>query len=71
MQDYNKHNKQIDDNLVWMFARMHVMCADGIVHEMLSHLCYTHLSMEPVIIGFYRQLASSHPVLKLMLPHFR
>eukprot|EP01087_Luapelamoeba_hula_P006965 TRINITY_DN1704_c0_g1_i2.p1 TRINITY_DN1704_c0_g1~~TRINITY_DN1704_c0_g1_i2.p1 ORF type:complete len:1532 (-),score=208.78 TRINITY_DN1704_c0_g1_i2:397-4689(-) len=55
----------------WLFARMHVMAADGIVHEMVSHLAFTHLAMEPIVIGFHRQLAVDHKIFQLMFPHFR
>eukprot|EP01116_Phalansterium_solitarium_P019892 TRINITY_DN5718_c0_g1_i2.p1 TRINITY_DN5718_c0_g1~~TRINITY_DN5718_c0_g1_i2.p1 ORF type:complete len:1033 (+),score=379.24 TRINITY_DN5718_c0_g1_i2:266-3364(+) len=58
------------DGLVWLFARMHAAQADSIYHEMVSHLGYTHLALEPIIIAFYRQLNKRHPVFRLMKPHF-
>jgi hypothetical protein len=58
------------DALVWLFARMHVTCADSQIHQSISHLGMTHLAMEPVVISFFRQLAPTHPLMEFMRPHF-
>jgi arachidonate 5-lipoxygenase len=55
----------------WMFAKMLLGNSDAIQHEMSSHLMGTHLAMEPIVIGFHRQLPDTHPVRRLMQQHFR
>ncbi len=57
--------------LDWLFAKLCVQIADGNHHEMNSHLCRTHLVMEPIAIGTARQLAENHPLSLLLKPHFR
>eukprot|EP00479_Gromia_sphaerica_P000091 TRINITY_DN10080_c1_g1_i1.p1 TRINITY_DN10080_c1_g1~~TRINITY_DN10080_c1_g1_i1.p1 ORF type:complete len:153 (-),score=16.36 TRINITY_DN10080_c1_g1_i1:170-628(-) len=50
------------------------MCAlnaDTQYHEMISHLGYTHLAMEPVIISFHSALTDDHLLLRLMFPFFK
>jgi len=56
--------------LDWLFAKLCVQIADGNHHEMNSHLCRTHLVMEPIAIGTARQLAENHPLSLLLRPHF-
>jgi arachidonate 15-lipoxygenase len=56
--------------LDWLFAKLCVQIADGNHHEMSSHLCRTHLVMEPIAIGTARQLAENHPLSLLLKPHF-
>jgi arachidonate 5-lipoxygenase len=41
---------------------MHAMCSDAALHEMVYHLQYTHLAMEPIAMAFFRQLPAEHPV---------
>eukprot|EP00038_Savillea_parva_P002296 m.112944 g.112944 ORF g.112944 m.112944 type:complete len:1353 (-) comp10791_c0_seq1:100-4158(-) len=71
--DNPARNRQFypDDSKTWLFAKMIVANADAIHHEMSTHLALTHLVMEPIVIGFHRQLKASHPIFKLMVPHFR
>lgn len=57
--------------LVWLYAKMCVQMADGNHHEMSSHLCRTHLVMEPFAIVTARQLGKNHPLGLLLKPHFR
>jgi len=54
-----------------MFARMHSMHSDALVHEFVQHLGFTHLAVEPIIIAFYRTLPAKHPLMMLMNPHFK
>ena len=56
--------------LVWLFAKMHVMCADANVHESYAHLAMTHLTMEPIIVAARRQFAATHSIFKTLNPHF-
>ena len=55
----------------WMRAKLFVQVADITQHELLTHLCYTHLSMEAFAIATPRRLPSNHPVYRLLKPHFR
>lgn len=60
-----------DDASRWLAAKLAFQAADGVVHEMSSHLGRTHLVMEGVAIASHRQLDEHHPVLRLLMPHFR
>jgi arachidonate 15-lipoxygenase len=56
--------------LDWLFAKLCVQIADGNHHEMSTHLCRTHLVMEPIAIATAHQLAINHPLSILLKPHF-
>ncbi|HLO88453.1 MAG TPA: lipoxygenase family protein [Nostocaceae cyanobacterium] len=58
----------IDD---WQKAKLYFQIADATHHELISHLCYTHLAMEALAIATPRQLPSNHPVYQLLSPHFQ
>jgi arachidonate 15-lipoxygenase len=58
----------VDD---WMRAKLYVQTADVTFHELISHLCYTHLAMEAFAIATPRQLPASHPLYRLLQPHFQ
>lgn len=60
-----------DNPLDWFYAKICVQIADGNHHEISSHLCRTHLVMEPFAIVTARQLAQTHPLGLLLRPHFR
>ncbi|XWK89585.1 MAG: lipoxygenase family protein [Phormidium sp.] len=60
-----------DNPLTWFKAKICVQIADGNHHEMSSHLCRTHLVMEPFAVATARQLASNHPLGLLLRPHFQ
>lgn len=55
---------------VWLFAKMHAQTADAQVHEMVSHLGFSHVALETIVLAFNRQLPADHPVLKLIQLHF-
>ncbi|MCY7275377.1 MAG: lipoxygenase [Phormidesmis sp. CAN_BIN44] len=61
-------NSDADD---WMRSKLFVQVADITQHELLTHLCYTHLSMEAFAIATPRRLPANHPVYRLLKPHFR
>jgi arachidonate 5-lipoxygenase len=69
-QTNNRLYTPADSEVVWILARMFAMEADGLYHEMVQHLCFTHLTVESIIIGLNRQLPADHPILKFMEPHF-
>jgi arachidonate 15-lipoxygenase len=55
----------------WLFAKMHVACADNQYHQWLFHLGYAHLAMEPVIIAWHNALPEGHVIRELLAPHTR
>jgi len=58
----------------YLFAKMHVACADIQVHEFAYHLGLSHLLMEPFAIAHYNvwdKRFSDHKLGKLMEPHFK
>lgn len=55
----------------WMQAKLFVQTADVTYHELIVHLCDTHLAMEAFAIATPRQLPATHPIYRLLRPHFR
>jgi arachidonate 15-lipoxygenase len=55
----------------WMRAKLYVQVADVTQHELITHLCFTHLAMEAFAIATPRRLPSEHPLYRLLRPHFR
>jgi|CXWL01.1.fsa_nt_gi arachidonate 15-lipoxygenase len=55
----------------WRIAKyiVNVICA--IQHEAVAHLGDCHLIIEPMVVAAHRQLSEQHPLLKLLIPHFR
>lgn len=58
------------DGEMWQKAKICVSCADANHHELVSHLGRTHLLIEPIVVATHRQLGDSHPIGRLLLPHF-
>eukprot|EP00457_Paulinella_chromatophora_P000431 gb/GEZN01000431.1/.p1 GENE.gb/GEZN01000431.1/~~gb/GEZN01000431.1/.p1 ORF type:complete len:1192 (+),score=90.52 gb/GEZN01000431.1/:733-4308(+) len=58
-----------ESSRVWVFAKMHVTCADAMMHQCVTHLALTHLALEPIIVTLRRQLTSTHPITVLLKPH--
>ncbi|XP_041357698.1 allene oxide synthase-lipoxygenase protein-like [Gigantopelta aegis] len=54
----------------WAIVKMWFNLADCAVHQSLTHLAYTHLLMEGVSVATQRNLSQSHPLFKLLAPHF-
>lgn len=59
-----------DPPFTWILAKMWFNNADVCVHQAITHLGFTHLIMEGVAVVTHRQLSQSHPVFKLLAPHF-
>ena len=53
----------------WLFAKMHVSSADCQFHEAGAHLGPIHLTLEPILIAFFRAFSQAHPVYKFLHPH--
>ena len=58
------------DGYSWRLARNCVLAAHNTYHEVLTHLGFTHLMSEPVLIAAVRNLAVNHPVAVLLRRHF-
>lgn len=52
----------------WLLAKSVVNHADMWQFQMNSHLLYTHLGMEAVVVVTHRRLSEAHPVFKLLKP---
>jgi len=59
----------ISQNL-WTLVKMWYNNADCAYHEAVAHLGGTHLTIEGVALVTNRQLSLSHPIYKLLAPHF-
>lgn len=59
-----------DPPYTWLLAKMYYNNADAMYHQSLTHLGFTHLMMEGVVVCTHRNLSPSHPLFRLMAPHF-
>ena len=59
-----------DPKYTWIMAKMWFNNADSAVHQAWTHLGYTHLMMEGIAVITHRNLSISHPIFKLLAPHF-
>jgi arachidonate 15-lipoxygenase len=55
----------------WRLAKHICNVMQAIQHESVAHLGDCHLIVEPIVVAAHRQLHANHPLLKLLLPHFR
>lgn len=59
-----------DPQYTWILAKIWFNNADAQYHQAVTHLGYTHLVMEGIVIITHRNLSQSHPLFKLLAPHF-
>lgn len=59
-----------DPPFTWLLAKMWFNSADAAVHQALTHFAFTHLMMESICVSMHRHLSPSHPIFKLLYPHF-
>ena len=55
-----------DEPLDWLLAKTWFKNADCQIWQMISHLSYTHLLLEPFAVAFFRCLPPPHPIHKLL-----
>ena len=58
------------DGWTWQMAKHAVHAVDGTYQEVVCHLGWTHLVVEPFVVATRRHLAEQHPVYALLSPHF-
>ena len=58
------------DGLAWRMAKTAVQTADMNVNGVVAHFGLCHAVTESFLCASHRQLAPSHPLLHLLLPHF-
>ncbi|KAG1686591.1 Allene oxide synthase-lipoxygenase protein [Nymphon striatum] len=54
----------------WILAKIFYNCAESVHHQMAVHLGVNHVLMDMAAISLLREVSPSHPVYKLMKPHF-
>jgi len=54
----------------WRYAKLCVQVSDWTCHELTVHLTNTHLVEEVVIVAAHRTLPVTHPVYRLLEPHW-
>ncbi|KAG1666862.1 Allene oxide synthase-lipoxygenase protein [Nymphon striatum] len=59
-----------DPPYTWMLAKMFYNNADANYHQCVLHIGKTHLMMESFWVCTNRNLSPSHPLYKLLAPHF-
>jgi arachidonate 15-lipoxygenase len=64
-------NSNDPNHLKWRIAKFFVNALGAMHHESIAHLGDCHLIIEPTVVAARRQLADQHPILKLLIPHFR
>ncbi|KAF0309260.1 Allene oxide synthase-lipoxygenase protein [Amphibalanus amphitrite] len=56
---------------LWLLAKMYFNCSEAQHHTVLTHMGLGRLLMEGVAVCTQRNLSPSHPLHRLLAPHFR
>lgn len=67
----NCSNANDANGLKWQIAKFITNSICAVQHESVAHLGACHLTVEPIVVASHRQLSAQHPLMKLLLPHFR
>ncbi|XP_052075776.1 allene oxide synthase-lipoxygenase protein-like [Mytilus californianus] len=59
-----------DPVYTWMLAKLWYNQAEATYHQALTHLNFTHFMMEGICVATKRNLSPSHPIFRLLNPHF-
>lgn len=59
-----------DPASTWLVAKMYYNNAEAQHHQGFTHLGRTHILMEGLCVCTHRNLSPSHPLFKLLAPHF-
>ncbi|XP_071487669.1 polyunsaturated fatty acid 5-lipoxygenase-like [Diadema antillarum] len=60
-----------DPKYTWMLAKMWFNLADASYHQSVLNIGMCHFLMETVAVATHRCLSPSHPLYRLLAPHFR
>ncbi|XP_041478568.1 polyunsaturated fatty acid 5-lipoxygenase-like [Lytechinus variegatus] len=60
-----------DPEYTWMLAKMWFNLADASYHQSICRMGMSHLLMETIAVATHRCLSPSHPLNRLLTPHFR
>ncbi|KAK0720287.1 lipoxygenase [Lasiosphaeris hirsuta] len=58
------------DDWPWRYAKTCAQVTDWVRHELTVHLCLSHLVEEAIIVGVNRTVPMTHPVYRLLSPHW-
>jgi arachidonate 15-lipoxygenase len=67
----NSSNADDANGFKWKIAKYITNSICAVQHESVAHLGACHLTVEPVIVASHRRLPVQHPLMKLLMPHFR
>ncbi|XP_077983673.1 polyunsaturated fatty acid 5-lipoxygenase-like [Glandiceps talaboti] len=72
-QSKNKDNPVFvpsDPPYTWLMAKMWYNHAEAAYHQAWTHLGLSHFVLESIAVTTHRNLSSSHPIFKILGPHF-
>jgi arachidonate 15-lipoxygenase len=67
----NCSNANDANGFKWKIAKFVINSICAVQHETVAHLGACHLTVEPIVVASHRRLPLQHPLMKLLMPHFR